>query len=57
MNVDQKPTPEDALSLDREFLYDIKIMTGKNDRIIYPCRNKEGLFSVSLTGDSIDPAR
>lgn len=54
MNMDQKLTPEDALSLDREFLYDIKIVTGKKDRIIYPCRNKEGLFSVSLTGVSND---
>lgn len=54
MNMDQKLTHVDALSLDSEFLYDIKIVTGKNDRIIYPCRNKEGLFSVSLTGDSND---
>lgn len=54
MNLVQKLTLEDALSLDREFLYDIKIVTGKKGRIIYPCRNKEGLFSVSLTGVSND---
>jgi 5-methylcytosine-specific restriction endonuclease McrBC GTP-binding regulatory subunit McrB len=52
MNPDQNPTHAGELSLDSEFLYDIKIITGKNERIIYPCRNKEGLFSVSLTGGS-----
>lgn len=54
MNMVHKPSPESVLSLDGEFLYDIKINTEKNGRIIYPCRNKEGLFSVSLTGDSND---
>lgn len=54
MNMIHKPPPEGVLSLDGEFLYDIKINTGKNGLIIYPCRNKEGLFSVSLTGVSND---
>ena len=42
------------LIVDENFLYDIKIITGKNDRVIYPCRNKDGFFSVSLSGDSRD---
>ena len=33
-----------GLSFDNDFLYDIKVDTGKNNRIIYPCRNSGGFF-------------
>lgn len=42
------------LSVDKDFLYDIKCITGKNNRVIYPCRDNSGFFSVSLTAASND---